>query len=243
MSQIIADLEQINMLTWKAPLHGDRNGWQLQLGGGYSRRANSIYTHRYHGDDIKGDIAYCERVYTVHGLPPTFRTTSATQPQQLSEILTQQGYEQSYASHIKTMSLTDQTFITHDNFSYTSQFSMDWLERYMTLNNIDPSLKQSHIAIVQSMPADVCFGSIGTAAMGLAVVLDGYVTFYDIVVDTDERGKGLGRAVMNSLLHWAQQKGATTGALAVDGTNTIANALYEKLGFKTEYDYWYWRKS
>lgn len=78
--------------------------------------------------------------------------------------------------------------------------------------------------------------------MGLAVQHDKYVTFYDIVVGADACGQRLGSAIMNSLLHWATQSGITQAALVVDGENQIANAMYDKLGFETHYEYWYWKK-
>lgn len=237
-----ANLETINMRTWSAPLQGQRNGWQLRLSGGYSRRANSVYTHNYHGTDLSADIAYCERVYTLHGMHATFRTTKGSQPSNLHDILQEHGYEQSHPSQIKIADLGTFDSTSHDDFLWSSEFSEAWLQRYMQLNQIDPKHYESHTAILQSLPDTVCFGQIGQDAMGLAVIEQSFVAFYDIVVDEAMRGRGYGSALMQSLIHWAKTTGATSGILAVDGTNTIAQRLYDKLGFETQYEYWYWAK-
>ena len=237
---MIAELENINIATWTAPLKGSCHGWTLCLGGGYSRRANCVYTHDYQGDHIETDLAYCEAVYEMHQAKPRFRTTLASEPSHLHQILKDRGYQQSFSSHVKTCDLRTVTYDAHPDFMWSNEFQHTWLQQYMRLNHIKPELYTSHEMILRTMPEAVCFGEINHQAIGLAVKVGTTVAFYDIVVDSEARGQGYGRAIMESLLHWAQQNGATQGMLCVDGENNTALKLYDALGFKTQYDYWYW---
>ena len=56
---------------------------------------------------------------------------------------------------------------------------------------------------------------------------------WDIVIDADERGRGLGRAALLLGEEYARQRGARTLGLSVFGFNTGARRLYESLGYET----------
>ena len=74
---------------------------------------------------------------------------------------------------------------------------------------------------------------------GMGVIEDGFAGLYEIVVDKDLRGKGYGRQLMLNMLKYAYEKGARKAYLQVVATNTPAVQLYESLGFKEVYRYWY----
>lgn len=54
---------------------------------------------------------------------------------------------------------------------------------------------------------------------------------YDVRLDADRRGQGLGRQLMEALHEQARELGATTIALNVFGHNTAAIRLYDSLGY------------
>lgn len=54
---------------------------------------------------------------------------------------------------------------------------------------------------------------------------------YDIAVDPDHRGQGLGRGIMEALHDEARDLGATSISLNVFGHNTTAIHLYDSLGY------------
>jgi mycothiol synthase len=58
---------------------------------------------------------------------------------------------------------------------------------------------------------------------------------YVIAVDPDFAGQGLGRHLVLAGLDYLAGKGLTLGMLYVDGTNTGAIHLYEKLGFHIDH--------
>lgn len=55
---------------------------------------------------------------------------------------------------------------------------------------------------------------------------------YDIVVDASERGKGYGEATMRALEDELHPTKVTHIGLNVFGPNTIARALYDKMGYR-----------
>jgi ribosomal protein S18 acetylase RimI-like enzyme len=56
---------------------------------------------------------------------------------------------------------------------------------------------------------------------------------WDIVIDADKRGRGLGRTAMVLGEEYARAQGAHTLGLSVFGFNKVARGLYESLGFET----------
>lgn len=55
----------------------------------------------------------------------------------------------------------------------------------------------------------------------------------DMVVCDGQRGKGVGRALLDSLTDWARAKGATRAQLLVDLDNGPALGYYQHLGWQT----------
>src|SRR5262249_37801191 len=60
---------------------------------------------------------------------------------------------------------------------------------------------------------------------------------YDINIDEDQRGRGLGRAAMLALEHEVRKLGLERISLNVFGGNTVARGLYNSLGY-TESAVW-----
>ena len=53
------------------------------------------------------------------------------------------------------------------------------------------------------------------------------------------RSSGLALVVMQELVRWAAERGATTTYLQTRGDNPAALALYDRLGFVTHHEYRY----
>ncbi len=85
----------------------------------------------------------------------------------------------------------------------------------------------------------VVTASLGGVASGVAACDGDWVGFRSIEVDPGHRRQGLGLAVMDALLEWGAEQGATTAYLQVLGHNEPALALYGGLGFTTHHAYRY----
>ncbi len=80
---------------------------------------------------------------------------------------------------------------------------------------------------------------IGDVASGVAAYADDWVGFRGLEVHPDHRRRGLGLALMASLLEWGAEQGATTAYLQVLGDNEPAIGLYGRLGFREHHRYRY----
>jgi N-acetylglutamate synthase len=65
----------------------------------------------------------------------------------------------------------------------------------------------------------------------------GWVELGSILMDAKHRGKGLGRALVSTLLNWAADQNVEKAFLQVDVSNVVALGLYRSFDFKVLYDY------
>jgi GNAT superfamily N-acetyltransferase len=86
---------------------------------------------------------------------------------------------------------------------------------------------------------DLVTARIGDRAAGVAAYADDWVGFRSVEVSPDHRRRGLALAVMDALLEWGAERGATTACLQVIGDNAPALELYARLGFTTHHTYRY----
>jgi ribosomal protein S18 acetylase RimI-like enzyme len=87
--------------------------------------------------------------------------------------------------------------------------------------------------------AGLVTAQIGDLASGVAAYADDWVGFRAIEVAPEHRQQGLGLAVMDALLEWGAEQGATTAYLQVIGDNEPALRLYARLGFREHHRYRY----
>ncbi|MBV69748.1 MAG: hypothetical protein CMH52_00235 [Myxococcales bacterium] len=74
-------------------------------------------------------------------------------------------------------------------------------------------------------------GSIGQRAPVYVVRTVGMI--FDLVVDSDHRGQGLGRALVDDLTHEFNRRGITDIQVNYDPNNQEASYFWQALGFKT----------
>jgi GNAT superfamily N-acetyltransferase len=80
---------------------------------------------------------------------------------------------------------------------------------------------------------------IDDLASGVAAYADDWVGFRSLEVHPDHRRRGLALGLMNVLLEWGAEQGASTAYLQVLGDNEPALRLYERLGFREHHRYRY----
>jgi ribosomal protein S18 acetylase RimI-like enzyme len=119
-----------------------------------------------------------------------------------------------------------------------------WLEGFANANGVALHHRALHRTTVQAIAHPTAFAVLHTpegqpVGFGLAVMERGAVGLYDLAVAPAHRGCGRGRVLVEALLHWAAEAGATSAYLQVRAQNAAALRLYEGLGFKTAYGYHY----
>lgn len=76
-------------------------------------------------------------------------------------------------------------------------------------------------------------------AYGRGVMDRGYLGIYGVFVDPDFRRRGYGETITRELMAYGKKQGCTTAYLQVEMDNERAWTLYDKIGFREIYQYWY----
>lgn len=248
MTEHIRLLEELALNAWSALQVQVYDGWLLRFAAGYTRRANSVQALYASQISLDEKIARCERVYWDRGLPATFKLTEIAQPANLDTQLEASGYMASARTAVQALSLDGVDASPNlDAFTTADSPGTAWLDLYYQANDVEVA----HYGTARRMMSEnrlvpTTFVTIwnDTTPVGVAMLTleRGYAGVFDVAVDSAYRGQGYGKRLMVAVLGIARAQGAHSAFLQVMYENEAALTLYDGLGFKTVYDYWYRQK-
>jgi GNAT superfamily N-acetyltransferase len=219
------------------------DGWILRFAKGYTRRANSVNPIYQSNIEISQKIAACETIYRERKQRIVFKITGAALPKKLDSILERMGYETDTPVSVQVCELPQLGKEPDVAVTRSGCMTDEWIHAFARMNN----LQETSMTALQSMLAMLherhCYFSIERGAeivsTGLAVIGGEWAGLFDIVTDSRHRRMGLGMTLTREMLRWAKENDAKKSYLQVLETNRPAIALYEQLGFREAYKYWY----
>lgn len=244
---MIRRMEELSMNAWPALQTKLYDGWILRFSEGYTRRANSVSPIYTSTIDLEEKIDFCEKQYAIHNLPAIFKLTKSSNPEDLDACLEKRGYIKQNETSLRAMDLSQyvptevQAVLINDNLNES------WLKTYFHCSDIsDLKIQLTARQILSNILGPVIYVSKQVegklVGCGYGAIEGDYMGIFDIVVDEAYRGKGYGKDLMNGIVGAASEKNVKTAYLQVSGGNVPAENLYEKLGFKELYTYWYRKK-
>lgn len=244
-------IEEITLNTWPAEQSVLLNGWILRTASGYTKRANSVnplYGAERSYDDVVDQIKLAEQYYEDARLKSVFKITPYIQPANLDGILADRGYTIVEPSSVRVLDL-EKLSAPDSRYSIQVQdnLSPEWLDTFTKLGQLSIAQRDTLTRMLSTSQLQQGYALLlkedVPAACGLGVIQNGYIGLYDIITAMDQRRQGLGEQLLLGLLQWGKAQGARSSFLQVVQANLGASALYDKLGFKEIYQYWYRVKS
>ena len=236
-------IEEASLNAWPALRQLIFDGWLLRFANGYTRRANSVNPIYTGSEEVEGKIHLCELFYRERQLPCIFKITPFVHPSNLDELLAELGYRKEAVTSVQVLDLA--TF-TPELSSASQQWPTPadpWIDDYVRMNQVQPQNIATLKAILNHIIPPACYMTLldngSSIACGLGVQEGDYVGLFDIVTEPAQRGQGLGQKLIANILRWADNQGAQTAYLQVMLNNASALKLYDKLGFREVYRYWY----
>ncbi|WP_189523290.1 GNAT family N-acetyltransferase [Nostoc sp. PA-18-2419] len=229
------------MKAWPAFETINYHGWVMRFADGYTKRANSVTVLDEIGLNIEEKIAYCESEYQARKQNPIFRLLSFTNPEILDKKLAARGYQLIEPSLVMSMRLSERSLnilpaIYQENLN-------DWLVAYYNLKASGQQPSTIHRMILTAMKSEtlfvLCKQNDEIVACGIGILESGYLGIFDLVTNPMQRRRGYATAIIRGLLEWGINKGANFSYIQVVQANIPARNLYEKLGYKPIYKYWY----
>ncbi|WP_298211128.1 GNAT family N-acetyltransferase [Acidovorax sp.] len=240
---LIRALEERAFNAWPAHQTVFHRGWVFRMSGGYTKRANSVNA-LVPGAPFDGVREAAAALYARHGLPAVFRI-SPLAPAEADQELADAGYQHFDPSLVLHRPLDLGSVGKRDGDTVVSTTpSTAWLDGFAAANGVPQHHRALHHRMLNNIAHPAAFALLQgpqgqPVGFGLAVLERGAVGLYDLAVAPEHRGSGRGRALVQALLHWAAEAGATSAYLQVRAQNAPALGLYEAMGFKTAYGYHY----
>ena len=235
-------IEEASSRAWPAREQQLIDGWVVRITDGYTRRANSV-TPLYPSQMPPGPkITRCEQLYAARELPCCFRLTTAAPAPDLDRLLEDRGYR----------AIAPTAVLTRDLSAADSEASAadppvrsltEWLAVFSRLQDAAAINHEKHRRILSAVAVEMRMTTRGASgrevACGMGVVDGELLGIFDILTDPRERRRGHAWHLATDLLAWGQRRGARQAYLQVVRENVPALRLYEKLGFREAYGYWY----
>ncbi|MFX1497708.1 MAG: GNAT family N-acetyltransferase [Promethearchaeota archaeon] len=242
----------INLMnSWPAKYYFFHKGWILRFTNGVTSRANSVLPLNYYGNrrTLNRDITIVEEAYKMYNLPAIFTMHDFHKPKYLRNELISKNYRE--ISHtvalggrlndinIENLNKNYKYFfleMRHGDFSeFLSRQSQKSEEEQNIINKITQRIKilKKCFLVVKSQSSIV-----GT----LAGVLDlnGYLYLVDIFVDPNFRKQSIAKSMFFKIMHdWVNPRNIKMVWLQVEIENETAISLYENIGLKKLYNYYY----
>ncbi len=237
----ILEIEESSLNAWPAVSTVCRQGCLLRFADGYTKRSNSVNA-LYRFGDAAELIDYAEAAYAGRKLSTVFKILGSRAYEELDSMLDGRGYKVLDRTTVRTADLSRAGHGVSPEVRIEESFSAEWVDGFIGANHLEPRAPavRSVLGLIQveTLVASVVENG-RISAFGFAAVEDKRAGFFDIFVRQERRGSGLGRKIMESLMAAARNAGAEEGYLQVMDNNLPAQALYDKLGFRPLYPYWY----
>jgi N-acetylglutamate synthase len=239
---LVAELENILLTVWPSVTTHMIDGWAVRFANGYSARSNSASAITPGATMTETLLNTIMPMYRDAGLPTQVRVTPVAH-HDTTHMLQTRGFQRINQAITMTAPLT-QPLTPSPLVTMLATPERIWLDG-ISARQSGSKRNPNHLhTIVSRLQVPAVFAMLEAdgqpVGFGLCAIDKGWAEFGNIMIDASHRGKGLGRALFSSLLHWAQNNGARNAFLQVDADNSIAISLYRSLGFAHAYDYKTW---
>ncbi|MHA3963870.1 MAG: GNAT family N-acetyltransferase [Candidatus Thorarchaeota archaeon SMTZ1-45] len=240
----IAELELLASRCWPAKEIINYKGWIIHWNDGVTWRANSVLPNEWVSSvGVEKVIDYVIDLYKEKNTPPAFKLTSASQPKELDQLLEDKGFEKHMVTHFQTAPIEDISCLDPrlpvDLFKVNDESLNILMHRSKREKSAIKVRREiiKRISGAKNIAKVMMHGNI--AGVGLGVIEGDWLGLFSIRTMPEFQRKGVAWSVNCALAQWGEDLEAKQIFLQVEADNIPALKLYESMGFKTLYTYWY----
>jgi N-acetylglutamate synthase len=240
----IQTLEELSLNAFPSLQHIFYDGWILRFAEGFTGRANSV-TPLYPGSlDLIPKIQRCEEIYYKFNLQPIFRLTKTSRMTALNQTLEQLGYQSQENVSVQVKTITNSEMLeSQSSVTISNTISEEWLDHYVHAINLPIKHWNTFSTVLEIIPNPTCYAWLKDrhrfCSCGLGVLENKHLGLFFVATAKQQRGKGYATQLISAMLNWGKSNGATQAYLQVETDNKPGINLYNKLGFKEVYQYFY----
>ena len=247
----VMEIENAARHAWPAIEEEELSFGVLRYSRGTDRRTNSLSLYLDVEFETDKLIDAAEKFFAERDAVPIVRIVHQDGVEldsiaQIDSALERRGYKKQSSSLSILLDLESplQTKASASNSSIEKVDAESWLQTWYTLTNRNFQKIDVHKTLFEKSKLAHQFllkqGVNGVPlSSGMAVYENHAMVLFGISTASGQRKKGYALDIINSLLCWGSARGARFAYLQVDEANFVAVNLYQKLGFKKSYSYWY----
>ncbi|MFW9845291.1 MAG: GNAT family N-acetyltransferase [Candidatus Thorarchaeota archaeon] len=240
----IKELEVIAFHSWPAKVIIPLGDWIMRADAGVTRRANSVFPYGDPDLPLKEAIEYVIKFYRSRELIPRFQMTKASEPAGLDNALEKRGFAYEMPTLFQTCRIEDIIKVSAGyKVEMSSEPDDEWFSSYSRISGHSAEVLRVRKGIFERMPVQKSFASVreGGQVIGISigVIHRGWLGIFGVRTDDDHMRKGVAKSINRALVSWAEEMGAKNAYLQVEADNQSAINLYESLGFRSKFTYWY----
>ncbi|MFX1233374.1 MAG: GNAT family N-acetyltransferase [Promethearchaeota archaeon] len=242
----------INLMnSWPSKDYFFHKGWILRFDNGVTYRANSVLPLDYYGSrrTFNRDLDLVEKAYQMYNLPPIFTMHDFYKPSYLCKELLDKNYrEVAYTVALGGRMINITHKDVNENYEYSFQNKRNGDFSYFLSNHSSRSEEQQkiinritqRIKILNKCFIVVKFQDLIIGTLMGVLDLNGYLYLADIFVDPNYRRQGIAKSMIYKIIYeWANPIRINMVWLQVEIENKHAIDLYENIGLKELYSYYY----
>lgn len=219
------------------------DGWRLRYSYGVTRRANSVLAETHEGD-LEDKLDSVENFYNRFNAKPRFQLCPASQPSDLNDVLQKRGYAKVSGAKVQTLELAHAKFDADiSKVQLIDEPNDEWFAVYRAVEKADAHKEKIRTQMLQCIQPKAAFALLRLdnepAVVGLGVFENGYTGIFNMATLQNFRGRGGASTILAALAKWGREQNGHTLYLQVSEENVTAQRVYEKIGFRTLYSYWY----
>lgn len=244
MNNYIKEIEELSFNAWPSHKTELYDGWILRYSSNYTHRTNCVNLIASSHLPLPQKVAFCENEYKSEKTPCIFKISPLTDPS-IDQYLEKHGYKIEHITENMTLSFQDfKPYASTIHVKLETEITNEWIANLFKLNGTtDPLLQKIVPYMYHSIPKPTIAASIhedgNMVASGLGILDRNHIGIYAIYVHKDYRRRHYAHAICDALINAGIKSGASHAYLQVVKGNTPARTLYETLGFKYLYTYWF----
>ncbi len=213
--------------------------WLMRASAGFSNRGNSVLALGDPGLPLEEALARITQWYAARGLPPRGHALPDSPGARAFEAAGWERYEPTVlmlASLARALRHTPSSDLAVQEDAALDAGWLDTDERAARHGEAARQVLEAGEVVF----ATVRDGEGRVGARGRGAFHDDWLGVSSLWTAPQGRRRGLGSAVLRSLLQWGAERGATTAYLQVVESNPDAIRLYESRGFERHHGYAYY---
>jgi len=246
-------IEEMSLNAWPSLKTVLYDGWVLRFSNGYTNRANSVNPIYPGKINLEEKLRYCEEIYSRYDQTPIFKIVGISndkpcnEQEAINEKLINLNYVLYDETSIRICDNLEQSNACMEGIIVKSDFYDNWKNSVIVHNKIQERHWPTFKAMLDKIPVEKIVVSKEVDGQiigcGFGAIENGYVGVFDMIVKEEFRGKSYGRQIIQAILSEAFKKGIRKSYLQVVIKNSPAIKLYDKMGYREVYRYWYRKKA